>query len=71
MFGTPVSCPLAYCAYNKVSEGYGSAGIEVKSPDDGVENALRAAQGLSSDGVPVVVNVHIGKTSFREGSLSV
>jgi hypothetical protein len=35
------------------------------------ENAIREAQEASAAGQAVLINAHIGKTNFREGSLSV
>lgn len=70
MFKDDVACPLEYCAYGEVSRGYGGQGLDITSPDE-VEAGLRAAQVTASSGKGVVVNVHIGKTDFREGSLSV
>jgi len=72
MFQDNVACPLEYTPYNTVAEGYGGHGIEVKTGDtQKVAEALKEAQSIAAQGVPVLVNVHIGGTDFREGSLSV
>lgn len=70
MFKDDVACPLEYCAYGTVSNGYGAEGLDITAPEQ-VEAGLRAAQAIAASGKAVVVNVHIGKTDFREGSLSV
>mmetsp|Transcript_683 Transcript_683/g.1504 ORF Transcript_683/g.1504 Transcript_683/m.1504 type:complete len:697 (+) Transcript_683:22-2112(+) len=75
MFGSSVACPLAYTSYDKVAEGFGGKGFCVGA--DGqydahqVEEVLRQAQSCAKQGAAVLVNVHIGKTDFREGSISV
>ena len=38
--------------------------------DSGVEPALREAKRIARSGRPVLVNVWLDKTEFREGSLS-
>ena len=65
-----VACPLAYCPYDVVAKGYGGEGVACEKPAD-VERALKQAQKLAKAGKPVVVNCLIGKTNFREGSISV
>jgi len=62
---------LDYTAYNIVAEGYGASGLEVRSGSEDVPGVLREAQRMAKEGKPTVVNVHIGGTDFREGSLSV
>ena len=76
-----VACPLAYCAYEDIAQGYvgpnkkgGKAnanGIVIENPGDEVVKQLQQAQASAKAGEPVCVNVHIGSTNFREGSLSV
>ena len=79
MLGDNVACPLDYIAYDKVAEGYGGAGFLIGPPanvgtgDDGkaVKDAIKRAQNAAAGGTPALLNVLIGKTSFREGSISV
>jgi len=71
IFGASTGCPLDYSEYHTVAMAYGSAGLEISSPEDNVRGALQKAQSLAAAGTPVVINAHIGSTSFREGSLSV
>ncbi len=60
---------LARTAYHEVVAGFGAAGLEVRTPDQ-VLPALRQARALARAGRPVLVNVWLDKTEFREGSLS-
>lgn len=69
-FGSSVACDLAYCDYDKAMEGLGAKGISV-GRNDSIPDKLKEAQKLHDEGYPVLVNVFIGKTKFREGSLSV
>jgi acetolactate synthase-like protein len=72
MFGSPTACNLDYCAYDKVAEGYGGVGLVLRSPDDDILGVMRKAQKTCrSSGRPVLINALIGKSDFREGSLSV
>jgi len=71
VFGDDVACPLEYCQYDLVSQGYGGRGLVINTPND-VVGILRHAQHMvNEDKMPVVVNAIIGRTNFREGSLSV
>jgi thiamine pyrophosphate-dependent acetolactate synthase large subunit-like protein len=64
-----VATVLRRTAYHKVVEGYGARGILVRTPDE-IAPALREARAAAEKGVPVLINVWIGKTDFREGSVS-
>lgn len=71
MFGSSVACDLEYTQYDKVVEGFGAKGLTMGKGDD-ITKKLREAQQLHNEtGLPVLVNTLIGKTKFREGSLSV
>lgn len=56
--------------YHKVAEGYGGVGILVTDEDD-VDDAIKEAQKLSREGKPVLINLHLAPSDFREGSISV
>eukprot|EP00750_Incisomonas_marina_P010629 INCI16290.4.p2 GENE.INCI16290.4~~INCI16290.4.p2 ORF type:complete len:550 (-),score=103.30 INCI16290.4:2515-4164(-) len=73
IFDSDVACPLEYCSYDTVAQGYGGEGFTValKGPPAETEDLLRKAQDVARSGKAVLVNVRIGSTSFREGSLSV
>jgi acetolactate synthase-1/2/3 large subunit len=64
-----VSTVLARSDYHKVAEGFGAAGILVTRNDE-VAAALEHARSLARSGKPVLVNVWLDKTDFREGSIS-
>ncbi|HVC13180.1 MAG TPA: thiamine pyrophosphate-binding protein [Burkholderiales bacterium] len=64
-----VGTVLARTAYHRVVEGFGAEGIEVKHAGE-VEDALRRARSLAASGRPVLVNVWLDRTDFREGSIS-
>ena len=71
MFGSPTACNLDYCAYDKVAEGYGGVGLCLQNPDDDIAAVMRKVQQICRTGRPVLINALIGKSDFREGSLSV
>lgn len=64
-----VGTVLARTAYHEVARGFGAEGIEVKRSGE-VAPALRRAQELAASGRPVLVNVWLDKTDFRDGSIS-
>ena len=70
MFGSDVACGLDYLQYDQVARGYGGQGMTLQYGDP-IKEKLREAQSTMRRGDPVLVNVMIGGTSFREGSLSV
>lgn len=72
MLGSDVACNLAYTSYEKAAEGLGAAGIVMDQSESGkVRELFEEAKRLTRGGAPVLVNVLIGKTKFRDGSISV
>ncbi|KAK8774709.1 hypothetical protein V5799_010755 [Amblyomma americanum] len=72
MFKSNVACGLAYTDYHRAVEGLGAKGVLVSLPDkDRLPEVFREAQRLNREGHSVLLNCLIGKTSFREGSISV
>ena len=73
MFGTAVACNLDYCNYDVVANGYGGIGYKLdgKSSDKDIVKTLEKAQQVSRGGKPVLINCLIGRTDFRDGSISV
>jgi thiamine pyrophosphate-dependent acetolactate synthase large subunit-like protein len=69
LLGDDVGTVLAHTAYHEVARGFGAEGIEVKR-DSEVAPALQRARELAAAGRPVLVNVWLDKTDFREGSIS-
>jgi acetolactate synthase-1/2/3 large subunit len=70
MMGTDVGTVLNRSAYHKVGQGYGAAGLLLDDPSQ-IDATLDEAKALAASGKPVVINVHIGSTDFRKGSISV
>jgi len=64
-----VGCMLTRMDYHEVAKGCGAKGILVKDPKS-IRSALKRALKLSREGYAVLVNVHIGNTDFRKGSIS-
>ncbi|MCP5285645.1 MAG: thiamine pyrophosphate-binding protein [Burkholderiaceae bacterium] len=69
MLHDDVATVLARTDYHRVAEGFGAAGLCVKT-DAEVPTALARAREIARSGRPVLVNVWLEKTAFREGSLS-
>ena len=65
-----VGTVLARTRYDKVAEGFGGKGFNVKRIED-LPAVLVKAKKLAAQGVPVLINCHIGSTDFRKGSISV
>ncbi|XP_037784059.1 2-hydroxyacyl-CoA lyase 2-like [Penaeus monodon] len=71
MFGSSVACTLAYCDYHKAAEGLGAKGVLIGSKDNVTEKLKEVQEIYEKEGASVLANVLIGKTKFREGSISV
>jgi acetolactate synthase-1/2/3 large subunit len=69
MLGDAVGTVLARTAYHEVAKGFGAEGIEVRTAGE-MEAALARAREIAAAGRPVLVNVWLDRTDFREGSLS-
>ncbi|HET9597690.1 MAG TPA: thiamine pyrophosphate-binding protein [Anaeromyxobacteraceae bacterium] len=69
MLGDDVGTVLARCDYHRVAEGYGGAGL-LLAEDARIDETLERARELSRAGKPVCVNVHLRRSAFRKGSIS-
>jgi len=69
ILGDPVGTVLRHTDYHIVAQGYGGEGILVTEPDQ-IDDALERAKQLAAAGTPVCINVHLKKSDFRAGSLS-
>ncbi|MGZ5274831.1 MAG: thiamine pyrophosphate-binding protein [Caldimonas sp.] len=69
MLGDDVGTVLARTGYHEVARGFGAEGLEIRS-DAEVATVLARARDLAAAGRPVLVNVWLDKTEFREGSIS-
>lgn len=67
LLGSPVANLLAKSDYQKVAQAFACSGNLLNQPDE-LEQALTQ---LNQSQTPNVLNVHIGTTDFREGSISV
>jgi len=64
-----VGTVLARSAYHAVIEGFGGVGLEIRKMGD-VPAVLQMAREVARGGRPVLVNVWLDRTDFREGSIS-
>lgn len=69
LLGDDVGTVLARTEYHRVAEGFGAVGLVVKKTAD-VPAVLAQAREMARGGRPVLVNVWLDRTDFREGSLS-
>ena len=69
MLHDDVATVLARTAYHEVVAGFGAEGIVVKEMAE-VPAVLARARALAKAGRPVLINVWLDKTEFREGSIS-
>lgn len=69
LLGDDVGTTLARTDYHKVAEGFGGRGFVVERLED-LADTLKAAKAAAREGAPVLVNVHLGKSEFRKGSIS-
>lgn len=72
MLGSSIGCELAFSDYDQAVMGLGGQGYKLDSHNEAAlpDIVKRAAQ-LNAEKTSVLLNVLIGKSSFREGSISV
>ncbi|KAM9317985.1 2-hydroxyacyl-CoA lyase 2 [Pholidichthys leucotaenia] len=71
LLGSNVGCGLAFTDYHIVADGYGGKGFLVRREDeDKLSDVIRQAQKEAKEGNATLLNVMIGKTNFRDGSIS-
>lgn len=68
-FDDSVGCMLSYTNYDEVAEALGGKGFKVTSEDE-MESIVKTGK-KDAQTRPVLINVMLGKTSFRDGSISV
>uniref|UniRef100_A0A674PNM0 2-hydroxyacyl-CoA lyase 2 n=1 Tax=Takifugu rubripes TaxID=31033 RepID=A0A674PNM0_TAKRU len=72
ILGSNVACGLAFTDYHVVADGYGGKGYLIgRNQEDQLRDIIGQAQEETREGKAVLLNVLIGKTNFREGSISV
>jgi hypothetical protein len=69
LLGDDVGTVLARSAYHEVVRGFGGAGLAIERAAD-VRSVLQRAREIAHGGTPVLVNVWLDRTDFREGSIS-
>jgi len=73
ILNTEVACRLMHTSYDQVAAGYGGIGISLNREDkEKISQLLSDAREESQKaGKSVLINALIGKTAFRDGSISV
>jgi acetolactate synthase-1/2/3 large subunit len=69
ILGDDVGTVLNRCDYHKVAEGYGGVGLLLTDPAK-IDETIDQAKKLAKAGKPVCINVHIARSEFRKGSIS-
>jgi len=69
MLNDDVGTVLGRSAYHEVAAGFGAEGILVKNTAE-IPAALACARAVAKAGKPVLINLWLDKTDFREGSIS-
>jgi acetolactate synthase-1/2/3 large subunit len=64
-----VGTVLGRTDYHSLADGFGAAGLLVKQ-DQEVSGALATAREIARSGRPVLMNIWLDKSDFREGSVS-
>ena len=70
VLGTALGTELLRTDYHTIAEGYGGVGLLLKDPKD-IDKTIAKARKLAASGKPVLINVHIGGSDFRKGSISI
>jgi acetolactate synthase-like protein len=70
VLGTSLGTDLRRTDYHRVAEGYGGVGLQLTDPAR-VDATLAEAKAIAKGGRPVCINVHLRKTDFRKGSISI
>ena len=70
IFKDPVATELGYTRYHEVIDSLGGIGYEILDNND-IYDVINKAKENAKAGKSVLINVKIGKTDFRKGSISV
>jgi len=71
LFNSDVACNLEFTRYDEVVKGIGANGKLIENDENKLKTALEQAVERSKQKESTLINILIGKTNFREGSLSV
>lgn len=69
LLGDDVGTTLLRSDYHTVGQGYGAHPLLLTDPAK-IDETLIQAKAIARSGRPVVINVHIDRTDFRKGSIS-
>ncbi|TVP61444.1 MAG: thiamine pyrophosphate-binding protein, partial [Halomonadaceae bacterium] len=69
MLGNLVGTELRLTDYHRVAAGYGGKGLLITRQDQ-VASTLKKARRLAAEGYPVCINLHLAKSDFRAGAIS-
>lgn len=70
LLGDDVGTTLRYTAYHEVAAAYGGVGL-LLDDETKIGAVLDEAKAIARSGRPVCVNVHLTKSEFRKGAISV
>jgi acetolactate synthase-1/2/3 large subunit len=70
MLQDDVGTVLRRTDYHIVAAGLGARGL-LLDHESRLADTLREAQAIAQTGTPVLINVHLGQSSFRKGSISI
>ncbi len=70
VLGTPLGTELRRSDYHVVAQGYGAVGILLDDPAK-IDETFATAKRLAAEGKPVCINVHLRRSEFRKGSISI
>ncbi len=65
-----VGTTLLRTDYHIVAKGFGGEGLLLKDPKK-MASVIKKAKKLATEGKPVLINAHLEKNDFREGSISI
>lgn len=73
MLGSSIGCELAHTDYDRVAVGFGANGTKLVNDDDvdKLDAIEKARSDLADSNKTTIINALIGKTKFRQGSISV
>ena len=69
ILGDACGTELRRTDYHTVVEGYGGRGLLLTETSQ-IDAVIDEAKALAAAGIPVCINVHLGPSDFRKGSLS-
>ncbi len=70
VLGTALGTELLRTDYHKIAEGYGGVGLLLTDPKK-IGKTIAEARKIAATGKPVLINIHIGGSDFRKGSISI